>query len=381
MTQGAQPKLGTAGHPVRIGTRNSLLARTQTEMVADDLRQRGLVVEIVPITTEGDINPASLKELGGIGVFAAELRLALLHGRCDLAVHSFKDLPTAPVEGLTIAAVPARAGAGDVLVAAAGLSFAQLPAGARVGTGSPRRAAQLLAVRPDLEIIDIRGNVGTRLARVRGIDPQEVGGRQAEHLAGAVANALPHPLPVGDLDAVILARAGLERLGLGHFISDDLSPEPILPAPAQGALAIECREADLHSEAGRALASTLRYLDDLPTRLCASAEREVLRYLEAGCAAPIGTLARLDWAPADHSGTRPAAGTLELSATVVSLDGRQRLDLSADTTVLLSPDADARDFALSAAQELGVALGAELLAGGAAAITDLHAAKAPRRGQ
>ena len=253
---------------LRLGTRGSALAVGQSELVADRLRALGHEVELVRIRTGGDVERGSLTMLGTLGVFAAELRTAILDGRCDLAVHSLKDLPTAPVPGLTIAAVPERADARDALCARDGLTLAGLPAGAKVGTGSPRRVAQLRALRPDLAFVDIRGNLGTRLARV------------AE----------------GDLDAVVLAAAGLGRLGLEAHITDILD---ILPAPGQGALALECRADRLD------MVNELARVDDPAAREEVDAERAVLAGLGGGCAAPIAAWAR--------------GGVLE--AGVFSLDG------------------------------------------------------------
>ena len=221
---------------LRLGTRGSALAVAQSTQVAEALTALGHEVELVRIKTGGDVLTGSLTSLGGLGVFAAELRRALLDGRADFAVHSLKDLPTAPVPGLTIAAVPRRADARDVLCARGGLRLAELPAGSAVGTGSPRRVSQLRALRPDLRYVDVRGNVGTRLARVAD----------------------------GDLDAVVLAAAGLARLGLEDHITDHL---PILPAPGQGALALECRVDD------EPVLGALTALDDPATRSAVDAER------------------------------------------------------------------------------------------------------------
>lgn len=239
---------------LRLGTRASLLAVTQSEHVAEMLRALGHEVELVRIRTTGDVTKGSLTRLGTLGVFAAELRTAILDGRCDFAVHSLKDLPTAPVPGLVVAAVPAREDPHDALCAG-GRHLADLPAGARVGTGSPRRVAQLRALRPDLRFVDVRGNVGTRLARVAD----------------------------GDLDAVVLAAAGLRRLGFEEQIDDLL---PILPAPGQGALALECRDDD--APVREALAA----LDDPDVRAAVEAERAVLAGLGGGCAAPIAAHVR-----------------------------------------------------------------------------------------
>ncbi|MDO5049107.1 MAG: hydroxymethylbilane synthase [Actinomycetaceae bacterium] len=350
---------------LKLGTRSSQLALTQSNTVADSLRELGFDVEVVPIHTQGDVVQASLKSLGGVGVFAAALRLALLTGDCDIAVHSFKDLPTAPVPGLMIGAVPRRADFSDVLVCRDGLNLESLPAGSRVGTGSPRRAASVLALRPDLQIVDIRGNVGTRLGRVAGIDAQ-----------GA-----------GDLDAVVLARAGLQRLGSKHA---DAQVLPGLPAPAQGALAVEVRSDDAE------VIAAVSALDDMETRACAFAERAVLAGLQAGCAAPVGAYASL------------SDGTLALSATVLSTDGQRRVDLTtatefpeptpgerprpadtagaADASMPVegagqqsaTPPASDRPARDRAATRLGLDLAAELLRLGAGEVTDLAATKPTR---
>ncbi|HEY0215040.1 MAG TPA: hydroxymethylbilane synthase, partial [Cellulomonas sp.] len=201
---------------VRVGTRASTLALTQTGHVADALTRLGAGDhELVRVRTDGDRLTGSLATLGGTGVFVAALRDALLDGRCDVAVHSFKDLPTAPAPGLVVAAVPPREDPRDALCAREGWTLATLPEGARVGTGSPRRAAQLLAVRPDLHVVDIRGNVDTRLHRID-----------------------------DDLDAVVLAGAGLARLGRLDAVTEALPTDVMAPAPAQGALAVEVRAAD-----------------------------------------------------------------------------------------------------------------------------------------
>lgn len=292
---------------LRLGTRASALAITQSELVADRLRALGHEVELVRIRTGGDVEKGSLTRLGSLGVFAAELRTAILDGRCDFAVHSLKDLPTAAVPGLTIAAVPGREDPSDALCAG-GRTLAQLPAGATVGTGSPRRVAQLRRLRPDLRYVDVRGNVGTRLARVSD----------------------------GDLDAVVLAAAGLRRLGLEDEIDDLL---PILPAPGQGALALECRE-----DADEVLAA-LRELDDADVHLAVDAEREVLAGLGGGCAAPIAAYA--------------SEGMLR--AGVFSVDGAS----AATSEVPLG--ADSADEAVR-----------DLLAQGADRVTDLAAARESR---
>lgn len=325
----------------RLGTRASELAQTQSLMVADMLRGRGLNVELQLVRTEGDVTSGSLAKTGGSGVFAAALRQALTAGECDLAVHSFKDLPTAPWPGLTVAACPERASSQDVLCAADGLSFSELPAGARIGTGSPRRAAQLRHLRKDIVTVDIRGNVGTRLGRVRGLI--EGGGQ--------------------DLDAVILARAGLERLGQTGHISHTFTEAEMLPAPAQGVLAIEVRSAavdpsdpDYDSDLTEALAA----ITDLNAYLSAAAEQQVLATLQAGCAAPVGALAKLEGA------------TLSITAAALSTDGTKRLEAVESLTI--QPQAGALGN-LENARKLGEKAAQSLLAQGAAEITDLHASK------
>jgi len=250
---------------LRLGTRRSALALVQSRWVAERLEKalvaagRPGVVELVEVTTHGDRTKASLSTLGGTGVFVSALRDALLDGSIDLAVHSLKDLPTAPADGLVVAAIPEREDSRDVLVARDGLTLAELPAGARVGTGSPRRAAQLRALGLGHEVVDIRGNVDTRLRKVAD----------------------------GELDAVVLARAGLLRLERAAEATEVFDPLLMLPAPGQGALAVECRADDAGVRA------VLAELDDPATRYCVVAERALLRRLEAGCAAPVGALAEV----------------------------------------------------------------------------------------
>ena len=349
--------VGTQNRPLIIGTRASKLALTQTQQVAADLRERGLTVEVKTFTTEGDVNRASLSRLGGVGVFAADLRIALLQGECDLAVHSMKDLPTVAVPGLFVAAVPPRVNPADGLVARDWLDLDSLPAGARIGTGSPRRAAQILSLRPDVECVDIRGNVPTRLGRVRGL--------------GNVA--LKAGLPAGkspaqDLDAVVLAISGLKRLGLEQVVTQDLS-EKIWPAAAQGALALEAREELATDPFYRLVYQVLRIVDDLPSRLEVSAERSLMRYLEAGCAAPLGVRAELRW----QRGGEDPSGRLELSVRVVSSRGEDLVEVSGETAVLLGAGVAERDFALTAAAQLGVDLAQELLEAGGGEVANLHA--------
>jgi len=245
---------------IRLGTRASLLARTQSELVAAALRDHlGREVELVEVTTEGDVNRAALATLGGTGVFVGALRDALLRGDVDVAVHSLKDLPTTPHEGITLAAIPQREDPRDVVVARDGFTLGELPAGSVVGTGSPRRAAQLRALGLGLEVVAIRGNVDTRVGKVM----------------------------AGEVDAVLLARAGLARLGRLADVTEVLDPLQMLPAPGQGALAIECRRDDTD------LVAELAALDDAPTRAAVTAERAVLATLEGGCSAPVGALAEV----------------------------------------------------------------------------------------
>ena len=248
--------------PIRIGTRASVLATTQSELVARMIRQQlGRETELVELTTEGDRTQASgtpVEQAGSTGVFVSALREALLRGDVDVAVHSLKDLPTAAPDGIALAAVPAREDPRDVVVARDGLTLGELPAGARVGTGAPRRVAQLLALGLSLDVVPVRGNVDTRIGKVRS----------------------------GEYDAVLLARAGLARIGRLEEVTEVLDPLQMLPAPGQGALAVECR-------AGDELAGALAALDDQGSRAAVEAERAVLATLEGGCSAPVGALAEV----------------------------------------------------------------------------------------
>ena len=246
---------------LRIGTRASVLARTQSGHVADALSAVvDREVRLVDVTTEGDVSRAPLATIGGAGVFVGALREALLRGEVDVAVHSLKDLPTSPADGITLAAVPLREDPRDAVVARDGLTLGELPVGSRVGTGSPRRTSQLHALGLGLEIVPVRGNVDTRIGKVRS----------------------------GELDAVVLARAGLARIGRLDEVTEVLDPLQMLPAPGQGALAVECRSTDTE------LAELLRsVLEDPATRSSITAERRVLADLEAGCSAPVGALAEL----------------------------------------------------------------------------------------
>lgn len=247
--------------PVRVGTRASLLATTQSGVVAEMIRTRlGREVELVEIATDGDRSQAAGTPLsaGGVGVFVSALRDALLAGEVDVAVHSLKDLPTYPADGIALAAVPPREDPRDVVVARDGLTLGELPVGSRVGTGSPRRVAQLHALGLGLDVVGVRGNVDTRIGKVRS----------------------------GAYDAVVLARAGLARIGRLEEASEVLDPLQMLPAPGQGALAVECRADD-------PLAVELGALDDAHARATSTAERAVLATLEGGCSAPIGAMAEI----------------------------------------------------------------------------------------
>ncbi len=244
---------------IRLGTRRSKLATAQAEAVAGALRERGHEVELVPIVTTGDTNRAPLERIGGTGVFVSALRDALVDDTIDVAVHSLKDLPTAPVGELVIAAIPPREDPRDVLIARDKLTLGELMPGATIGTGSPRRVAQLEALGLGLELTGIRGNVDTRIALVAD----------------------------GKLDAVVLARAGLARLGRLDEVTEVLDPIQVLPAPGQGALAVECRSNDT------ATIEAVAVLDDPATRAAVVAERTLLATLEAGCTAPVGALAEV----------------------------------------------------------------------------------------
>jgi hydroxymethylbilane synthase len=294
---------------LRLGTRRSLMATTQSQQVADSLtRLTGNAVELVGVTTEGDVSKTLLAQMGGTGVFVSALRDRLLGGEVDFAVHSLKDLPTAPAPGITLAAVPRRDDPRDALCGRSRL--ADLPAGARVGTGSPRRMAQLRALRPDLEVVPIRGNADTRL-------------RKASE---------------GDLDAVVLAYAGLHRIERLAEVAEVFEPERMLPAPGQGALAVECR-ADRED-----LVELLGTLDDALSRAAVLAERTVLAVLEVGCSAPVGAYAAV------RNGAQ--GPELQLTAAVVAHDGGEQVRLSASGHP-------------SEAERLGRELAARLLAEGA----------------
>jgi hydroxymethylbilane synthase len=310
--------MSTTPPAIRIGTRASALATTQSELVAEQVRRRlGREVELVEISTEGDRSQAAgtpLAEAPSTGVFVSALRDALLDGRVDVAVHSLKDLPTYAAEGIALVAIPGREDPRDVVVARDGLTLGELPAGSRVGTGSPRRAAQLHALGLGLDLVGIRGNVDTRIGKVRS----------------------------GEYDAVVLARAGLARLGRLDEATEVLDPLQVLPAPGQGALAVECR-------AGDALGDELAaVLDDAHARAAVTAERAVLATLEGGCTAPIGALAEV---VEGEDGEE-----LWVRAVALSPDGALSVRMSAT-----GKPADA--------EGVGTRLADEMLADGAAGLT------------
>ncbi len=295
---------------LRIGTRRSPMAMVQSRQVADALTtQTGRQCELVGITSAGDVNAGELTQIGGTGVFVSALRGALLAGEVDLAVHSMKDLPTGAAEGIVLAAVPVRDDPRDALAAQDGAKLADLPRGARIGTGSLRRAAQLLMLRADLRPVPVRGNAGTRLGRVDS----------------------------GDLDAVVLAYAGLARIGRLDAVTQVFEPDEMLPCPGQGALAVECR-------AGREdLVALLASVDDKHSRAATAAERSMLGALATGCGAPVGAY---------------AAGTevLRLRAVVVAADGGMALRGSASGP-------------LAMAEAIGRHVASELLSRGAGTYT------------
>jgi hydroxymethylbilane synthase len=299
---------------IRIGTRASTLALAQARLVADRLRSEGgEEVKLVEITSRGDRDHSDLTQIGGSGVFVSALRDAVLANEVDLAVHSLKDLPTASAPGLVLAAIPEREDPRDVLVARDGLALDQLPRGAVVGTGSPRRAAQINALGLGLRVVPVRGNVDTRLRLVW------------EHR----------------VDAVILARAGLSRLGRLDEVTETLDPLLMLPAPGQGALAVECRQGDT------ALIETVTALDDPITRCEVTAERSLLAALEAGCSAPVGALADV---AAGETGEQ-----LLLRAVVAAIDGSPVVRMS-------------MTGAATEASELGQKLAQDMLAAGASVL-------------
>ncbi|MDW3850411.1 hydroxymethylbilane synthase [Micromonospora sp. BRA006-A] len=316
--------------PLRLGTRGSALAMAQSGHVAEALTAAtGRPVELVEVVTAGDRSTAPVQRLG-VGVFVSALRDALTAREIDFAVHSYKDLPTAAAPGLHVAAVPPRQDPRDALVATNGRTLAELPPGALVGTGALRRIAQLHALGMQLEVTPIRGNIDTRLGRVLG--------------------------PDADLDAVVLARAGLNRIGRADVITETLDPMLMLPAPAQGALAVECRADD------QDVIELLALLDHAPSRAAITAERALLATLEAGCSAPVAAYAVLaEGEPTDEGDVNQE---IYLRGAVISPDGSRDLRLSRTGT-----PADAA--------EIGKALAAELLELGADSILGQDAQAGP----
>jgi len=292
---------------LRLGSRRSPMAMVQSQLVGRAITaQTGRDVEIVGIDSAGDRSWELLTQIGGTGVFVSSLRASLLAGEVDVAVHSLKDLPTGAAAGIVLAAVPIRDDPRDALIARDGAKLADLPAGATVGTGSPRRAAQLLLLRPDIRPVPVRGNAGTRLAKVE----------------------------TGELDAVVLGHAGLARIGRLDAVTQIFDPDEMLPAAGQGALAVEC------SAAREDLVALLGCIDDRASRAATTAERSLLSGLLAGCAAPVGAY---------------AAGTdvLRLHGVVVAADGGMALRSSASGP-------------LAAADRIGREVAADLLDRGAA---------------
>lgn len=321
--------------PLRLGTRASELALTQSGHVgAAVVEGTGHEVELVHVSTHGDRDRTSpLAQIGGTGVFVTAVRQALLDGEVDVVVHSWKDLPTAPLDEITLVCTPEREDPRDALCARDGMTLAQLPAGARVGTGSPRRGAQLLRARPDLEVVGIRGNVETRLNRALGTD--------------------------ADLHAVVLAASGLRRVGREAVISELLPVEVMLPAPAQGALAVEATTAAIAQAPW--FAERLAAVDDATTRAAVTAERSLLGALEAGCSAPVAAYAELE------PGADPAAAqVLRLRALAIRPDGTHVVE--GEARVDLDLAADALSGPGSVPVELGRELAADLLSRGAGEI-------------
>jgi hydroxymethylbilane synthase len=299
-----------ADTPLRLGSRRSPMAVAQSGDVARLLTERtGRLVEIVGVTTLGDVSREQLTQIGGTGVFVSALRESLLSREVDFAVHSLKDLPTGAPQGITLAAIPPRDDPRDALIARDGAKLADLPAGARIGTGSPRRAAQLAVLRGDITCVPIRGNAGTRLAKVRD----------------------------GELDAVVLAYAGLARIGHTDLASEIFEPDSMVPAPGQGALAVECRAEDAE------LTGLLATIDHQQSRAAVTAERGLLAALEAGCSAPVGAYAAF-------SGTR-----LRLDAVVLGekMIVREHGEADATDAARLGRELAARMLALGAADLVG----------------------------
>jgi hydroxymethylbilane synthase len=312
---------------LRLGTRRSPMAMAQSGDVARLITQRsGRAVDLVGITSFGDVSKEHLTQIGGTGVFVSSLRESLLRGDVDFAVHSLKDLPTGAAPGITIAAIPPRDDPRDALVGRDGAKLADLPSGARIGTGSPRRAQQLQLLRSDITCVPIRGNANTRLGKVRD----------------------------GELDAVVLAYAGLARIGFTDLVTEIFEPDAMLPAPGQGALAVECRSDDAE------LVALLGLADDAPTRAAVTGERNLLAGLEAGCSAPVGAYATgtdtlhlhgLVIGITDESGA--SAGELDETAGSARMVVRERAEGPATRAAELGRDLAARMLARGAARLIG----------------------------
>ena len=296
---------------IRIGTRGSKLALWQANWVKSQLNEAGFAAELVIITTTGDVSARPLSEVGGQGLFTKEIQRELLADRVDVAVHSLKDLPTIAVPGLILAAVPERETTEDCLVSRANLAFEQLPSGSRIGTGSSRRQAQLRAWRSDIEVLDIRGNVDSRLRKLHD----------------------------GEFDAIVLAVAGLTRLGLADQITESLSQDRMLPAIGQGALGLECRTAD------QSTIDALLTLNDPPSKAAVTAERSLLAHLLAGCLAPVAAHATV------------ADDQLSLRARVLSVDGQRQVEGS-----IIGSVTEAFEVGQRLAQQLSEQGAAELIA-------------------
>ena len=321
------------GAPLRLGSRRSPMAVAQSGDVARLITERtGRPVEIVGITSFGDVSNEHLTQIGGTGVFVSALRESLLRGEVDFAVHSLKDLPTASPAQITMAAVPERDDPRDALVGRDGAKLADLPPGARIGTGSPRRAAQVCLLRADVTCVPIRGNANTRLAKVRG----------------------------GELDAVVLAYAGLARIGFTDLVTEIFEPDGMLPAPGQGALAVECRAAD------NQLIELLATVDHPETRTAVTAERCLLAALEAGCSAPVGGYATV------HPKAGLKAGRLRLDGVVLGVPHAGGIDVPPASEIMVVREHGEAD--VTDPEGLGRGLAARMLARGAARLVreDTH---------
>lgn len=305
-------------HTIRLGTRGSQLALVQSNWVKRQLELAGHTVELIEIKTEGDIKTGPLAQIGGQGLFTKRLQVALLQNEVDLAVHSLKDLPTEDHIELKIGAVPVRENPADALISIKHANFALLPQGARIGTGSVRRAAQLLHSRSDLKIEDIRGNVDTRLKK----------------------------LESESFDAIVLACAGLNRMGLGERITAEFPTDQVLPAVGQGCLGLEARADD------SATLVAIGELNHAPSYAAAMAERAMLRRLFAGCLAPVGARTTVG----EHS--------IELTGVVLSTDGSQRLQATSQSQ-LPNAASSAMPESLEISNSLGIEVAEKLLAIGA----------------